>query len=148
MAAPQGELTEDNMSNCFGQIKAQNDSVKKAGFKSTLFGGKMSEGPVTHRGEIGQLGGDCRRCGRVLVIIYDDTVAGQVGVVVLGGVTVVGWRKHHGGFVCFRVLVVEVDHTSAAIRGSGHAAETKRTLNRYLMRIKDTNEVKTVNEGI
>lgn len=54
-------------------------------------------------------------------------------MVALGGVTVVGWGKHHSGFVCFRVLVVEVDHTSAAVRGSRHTAETKRTANRYIM---------------
>ena len=42
------------------------------------------------------------------------------------GVDVVGWGQDHGGLVCLRVLVVEVDHTLTPQGGIAHAGERKK----------------------
>lgn len=88
---------------------------------------------ATHRDVIGK-GGGCRGGGGVLVVsICDGCVGGCDAVldaVVLGGVAVVGRRQHHRCLVCFRVLVVEVDHASAAVRGrrnTGNQTQTQTT---------------------
>lgn len=61
----------------------------------------------------------------MLVVVICGDVAGGRGVVLDGvalrRVTVVRWGEHHGRLVCLRVLVVEVDYTSAAVRGSRDA---------------------------
>lgn len=71
-------------------------------------------------------GGGCRRGGGVLVVsICGGCVGGYDAVldaVVLGGVAVVCRGEHHGCLVCFCVLVVEVDHASAAVRRRGNTA--------------------------
>lgn len=75
---------------------------------------------VTDRDVI-RRGGGCRGGGGVLVVsICSGCVGGCDAVledVVLGGVAVVCRGQHHCCFVCFCVLVVEVDHASAAVRG-------------------------------
>lgn len=50
-------------------------------------------------------------------------ICGDVDSVALRGVTVVRWGEHHGRLICLGVLVVEVDHTSAAVRGNRHTVE-------------------------
>lgn len=47
--------------------------------------------------------------------------------VVLGGVAVVCRGQHHRCLVCFCVLVVEVDHASAAVRGRRHTGNKTQT---------------------
>ena len=72
-------------------------------------------------------GGDSRgRGGVLLVIVCGDVVDGR-GVVLdgvaLGAVAVVRWGEHHRRLVCLRVLMVEVYHASAAVRGSRHTVK-------------------------
>lgn len=58
--------------------------------------------------------------------ICGDTAGGR-GVVLDGvslrGIAVVCWGEHHGGLVRLGILVVEVDHTSTAIRSDRHTAQ-------------------------
>ncbi len=62
-----------------------------------------------------------------MVVVICGDVAGGRDVVLDGaalrGVTVVCRGENHGRLVGLRVLMVEVDHTPAAVRGSGHTAE-------------------------
>lgn len=61
-----------------------------------------------------------------MVVIRGDVAGGRDVVLdgaALGAVAVVRWGEHHGRLVGLRVLMVEVDHTPAAVRGSGHTAE-------------------------
>lgn len=58
-----------------------------------------------------------------MVVVRADDAAGRCVVphgVPLSAVAVVRRREHHGGLVRLCVLVVEVDHAAAAVRGAGH----------------------------
>lgn len=59
----------------------------------------------------------------LVVVMCCDVIGGRGVVLALRGVTVVCWGEHHGRLVCLRVLMVEVDHTSTAVRGSRHTVE-------------------------
>lgn len=64
----------------------------------------------------------------LVVVICGDVAGGRAVVldaVALRGVTVVRWGEHHGRLVCLCVLVVEVDHTSTAVRGCRHTVEER-----------------------
>lgn len=69
---------------------------------------------LTHRVLIRGGGGCCRGRGGVLVVICSDAYGGQGFA---PDVVVVRRGKHHGGLVCLRILMVEVDHAPAAERG-------------------------------
>lgn len=86
--------------------------------------------PATHRDVFGRGGG--RGGGGGVPVV--SGCAGRAGgrdaglhAVVLGGVAVVGRGQHHGGLVRLRVLVVEVDHASAAVRGRRNTANQTHT---------------------
>lgn len=85
---------------------------------------------VTDRDVIGR-GGGCGRGGGVLVVsICGGCVGGRdvvLDAVVLGGVAVVCRRQHHRCLVCFGVLVVEVDHASAAVGGGRSTGSQTQT---------------------
>lgn len=53
-------------------------------------------------------------------VIHGGSAVGQRRVT--RAVTVVCRGEHHGGLVCLRVLMVQVDHASAAVRRRRHAA--------------------------
>lgn len=75
-------------------------------------------------------GGDSRGRGGVLVVVICGDVVDGRGVVLDGvalrAVAVVRWGEHHRRLVCLRVLMVEVDHASAAVRDSRHAVRKRR----------------------
>lgn len=85
---------------------------------------------VTDRDVIGR-GGGCRRGGGVLVVSICGGCVGGCDVVldavVLAGVAVVCRGEHHRCLVCFGVLVVEVDHTSAAVGGGRNTGNQIQT---------------------
>lgn len=62
---------------------------------------------------------------KVVVVVCDRAARGGNAVldgVPLRRVAVVRWGEHHGRLVRLRVLMVEVDHTSAAERDSSLTA--------------------------
>lgn len=75
-------------------------------------------------------------------------ICGRRGVVVcaaLRDVAVICWGENHGCLVCFRVLVVEVNHTSAAVRGGGLTGEEEEGSIRDGKRkmVKDMNKLRS-----
>lgn len=59
----------------------------------------------------------------VVVVVCGDGAGIVLDGIELWGVTVVRWGEHHGGLVCLCVLMVKVDNTSTAVRGSRHTVQ-------------------------
>lgn len=78
----------------------------------------------TDRVGIGRGRGRRERRGVPLDVVLGDGAA-AVAAVVLQDVAVVRRREHHGRLVRLRVLMVEVDHASAAVRPCRHAVEER-----------------------